>query len=72
MTKSNRLMEIGINERIKLEWLEYTANLVLAGIDKHSIDISLEELLHERLSVGSQARRGSRGKTISILKKIWD
>ncbi|MDD5509680.1 MAG: hypothetical protein PHI12_02540 [Dehalococcoidales bacterium] len=71
MTKSNRLVEIGINERIKLEWLEYTANLVLAGLDKHSIDISLEELLRERLSVGSHAQRGSRGKTISILKKIW-
>jgi hypothetical protein len=71
MMKSNRLTEIGLNERIKLEWLEYTANLVLTGCDKHRLNISLEELLEEKLSIGSRALRGSRGKTISILKKIW-
>jgi len=69
--KSKRITEIGLKAQIKLEWLEYTANLVSAGYDKHAIESSLQELLREKLSVGSAAKYGSRGKTISILKRIW-
>jgi len=69
--KPNRLTEIGLKAQIKLEWLEYTAGLVSAGHDKNAIDISLQDLLREKLSVGSDAKYGSRGKTISILKRIW-
>ena len=62
---------VGFSQRIPLEWLEQTANLVLAGNDAASIRAFLEELLADKLSVGSHAKRGNRYKAISILMKIW-
>jgi len=63
--------QVGISQRIRLEWLEATANLVLAGQDKDAIQGALNEMLADKLSVNSRSVRGSRHKTITILTKIW-
>ena len=63
--------QIGFSQRIRLDWLEYTANLVLAGNPREEIVAALGERLKEKLSVGSQPERGNRDKTITILTKVW-
>jgi len=68
---NNRQKQIGFSQRIRLEWLEQTASLVLAGNDKAAINDSLQELLKEKVSVGGKAVRGNREKAITILMKIW-
>ena len=68
---NGRASQIGFSQRIRLEWLEQTANLVLAGNDKAEVNDSLQELLKDNVSVGSQAIRGNREKIITILMKIW-
>ncbi len=68
---NSRLTQIGFSQRVRLEWLERTANMVLAGNDEASISSTLNELLEDKLSVGKNAKRGSREKVITILMKIW-
>lgn len=68
---NSRLTQIGFSQRIRLEWLERTANLVLAGNDEASIYSVLQELLEDKLSVGGNAKRGNREKAITILMKVW-
>ena len=64
--------QVGFSQRIRLDWLEYTANLVLAGNPRKEIVDALGERLKERLSVGSQPARGSnRDKAITILTRVW-
>lgn len=66
-----RPKQIGFSQRIQLEWLEKTANLVLAGNDKESINNALQKLLQDKLSIGGTAKRGNREKAITILMKVW-
>jgi len=68
---NNRQKQIGFSQRIRLEWLEQTASLVLAGNDKAAINDSLQALLKEKVSIGGKAVRGNREKAITILIKIW-
>lgn len=68
---NSRLTQIGFSQRVRLEWLERTANLVLAGNDEAPIYNALQELLEDKLSVGGNAKRGNREKVITILMKIW-
>ena len=63
--------QIGFSQRIHLDWLEYTANLVLAGNPREEIVAALGERLKEKLSVGNQPERGNRDKAITILTKVW-
>ena len=64
--------QVGFSQRIRLDWLEYTANLVLAGNSREEIVAALGERLKEKLSVGSRSVRGSnRDKAITILTKVW-
>ena len=41
--------QIGFSQRIHLDWLEYTANLVLAGNPREEIVAALGERLKEKL-----------------------
>lgn len=67
-----KLNEVGFSQRIRLEWLAYTADLVLAGYGKKEIKAALEELLKDKLSAGrDKPTRGNREKAISVLLKIW-
>jgi len=68
---NSRLNQIGFSQRVRLEWLEVTANLVLAGNDKPAINDALQELLKDKVSIGGQAERGNREKIITILMKVW-
>ncbi len=68
---NNRQKQIGFSQRIHLEWLQYTANMVLAGNDKGAVKSSLQELLKDKVSVGGKAVRGNKDKAITILMKIW-
>ena len=63
--------QIGFSQRIHVDWLEYTANLVLAGNTRDEIVTALSDRLKEKLSVGNEPERGNRNKTITILTRIW-
>ena len=69
MTK--RADQIGFSQRVRLEWFERTANLIVAGNEKPAIMEGLQELLRDKVSVGGQAVRGNREKIITILLKTW-
>lgn len=68
---SRHANQIGFSQRVRLEWLEQTANLILAGNDKSAVNDALQELLKDRVSIGGQAERGNREKIITILLKVW-
>lgn len=68
---TGRANQIGFSQRVRLEWLEQTANYVLAGNYKAAVNDALQELLKEKVSVGGQAVRGNREKIITILLKVW-
>jgi hypothetical protein len=68
---TRRTDQVGFSQRVRLEWLEQTANLVLDGNDKVAINVALQEFLKEKVSVGGNADRGNREKIISILMKVW-
>lgn len=68
---TTRADRIGFSQRVRLEWLEQTANLVLAGNDKAAVNVVLQELLKDKVSIGGQAVRGNREKIITILLKVW-
>ena len=67
----NRIGEVGFGQRIQLDWLDRTAYLVISGHTRDEIEESLQALLQDRLSIGSDAKRGNRALTISILLKVW-
>jgi len=58
-TTQRRFAQIGFSQRVRLEWLERTANLVLAGNDEASIYNALQELLEDKLSVGRSVDESS-------------
>ena len=65
------ITQIGFSQRIRLEWLEKTARLFLAGNTREEIEKELQDFLEDKLSIGSNPERGAREKTITILLKIW-
>ncbi len=67
----NGKVQIGFNQRVRLEWLERTAALALAGAQRAEVEATLQQLLREQISVGGQAQRGNREKAITILLRIW-
>lgn len=67
----NRKGEVGFGQRIQLDWLDRTANLFIAGLTRDEIEESLQAFLQDRLSIGSDAKRGNRALSISILLKVW-
>ena len=68
---NGRINQIGFSQRIRLEWFEQTTQLVLAGNDSAAVKDSLQNLLQDKVSIGSRAVRGNRGKVITILMKTW-
>jgi hypothetical protein len=63
--------QIGFSQRVRLEWFEHTANLVLAGNGKSAVNDALQDELNDKVSVGGDAERGNREKIISILMTTW-
>lgn len=68
---NGRNTQIGFSQRIRLEWFEQTATMILAGNDKSAINESLQVLLQDKVSVGGNSVRGNREKVITILMKTW-
>jgi len=68
---TRKQQSIGFSQRIRLDWLQYTADLALAGSSKDEIFAALRERLRDRLSVGRDPERGNREKAITILAKVW-
>lgn len=68
---NDRREQVGISQRVRVEWLEATVNLLLAGNTDAAMRHALDEMLRHKLSVHSNAVRGNRQKTITILTKIW-
>jgi hypothetical protein len=65
------ITQIGFSQRIRLDWLEKTARLFLAGNTREEIETELQDFLQDKLSIGGRAERGAREKAITILLKIW-
>ena len=63
--------QVGFSQRIQLDWLEYTANLVLAGNQRDEVVAALNERLREILSVGHEPERGNRSKAVTVLTRVW-
>jgi len=63
--------QVGFSQRIQLGWIEYTAQLALAGKTREAINAALQDHLNDKLSIGGAAVRGNREKAITILLKIW-
>src|SRR5271157_3496122 len=66
-----RTDQVGFSQRVRLEWLEQTANFVMAGNDKTAVVQALQEALKDKVSVGGQGQRSNREKIITILLKAW-
>ena len=66
-----RIGQVGFSQRVRLEWFEQAANLILAGNDQVALKDALQHLLKDKVSVGGQAERGNREKIITILLKTW-
>jgi hypothetical protein len=64
---------IGIKQVVRLEWMQKTANFLLAGLNKKQIRLELHELLSGKQNNGSFDERGatSRSQAVNMLMKIW-
>ncbi len=67
----NKQVQVGFSQRIQLEWLEFTAQLLLAGSTRAEIQTKLDNFLQDKVSVGSESQSSGRRKTISILLRTW-
>lgn len=64
---------LGIKQVVRLEWMQKTANFLLAGLNEKEIRLELHELLSSKTGSGSSAERGttSRAQAVNMLMKIW-
>jgi len=73
-----RSVSIGFSQRIQLDWLELTAQLVLAGYNREALRKELQYRLKDKLSVGDdldvpkKADGSSRAKAIRVLLRTWE
>lgn len=65
------MKQVGFSQRVRLEWFEQTANMVLAGNDRATVTDVLRSNLRDRFTANGQAPSGNRDKVISILSKTW-
>lgn len=64
---------IGIKQVVRLEWMQQTVNLVMAGLDVRAIRQELHDYLAGRKGSGTPGERGhtSRSQVINMLVGIW-
>ena len=53
---NERASQVGVSQRLRVEWLEATANLMLAGNDVAATRDALDDMLANKLSIGKQQR----------------
>jgi len=68
---NRRAVQVGLDRIIRLNWLERTARLVLAGNDASAVKEALQAYLRGAFCPDNTKVRGSLDKTITILMKIW-
>lgn len=68
---SRRFGQIGLDRLVRLDWLEKTATLVLAGNDVNTTKAVLREDLRDSFPRARTTVRGSLDKTITILTRVW-
>jgi len=66
-----RLKQIGIDRLVRLEWLEKTASLFLAGNEAADVGAILKADLKKCFQTKETTVRGSIDKTITVLLKVW-
>jgi len=73
MDKRNqrRFEMIGVDRLVRLDWLQETAQLALAGDDVETIKNYLREHIQGEFPSSDSSVRGSIDKTLTILLKIW-
>lgn len=64
---------IGIKQVARLEWMQKTANLMLAGLDAKTIRQELHEFLADRRGNGAEDRGSDQTRTFAVnnLMRIW-
>jgi len=64
---------IGIKQTIRFEWVQKTADFLLAGLDAKTIRQELHEFLSGRKGNGSEGVRSDQTRTFAVnnLMKIW-
>lgn len=67
----NKNVPIGFSQFIKRAWLDFTVHQKLEGHSPIKVRAALDHFLADQVSVGSNARRNSRQRAISILSKLW-
>ena len=68
---NDRMKQVGFSQRVRLEWFEQTANLILAGNDRATITEVLRSNLRDKFTEDGQIPSGNRDKVITILLKTW-
>lgn len=70
---ADRYANIGIKQIIRLEWMQKTVNLLLAGLDIKTIRHELHEFLMDRKGDGSKGERSAQTRSFAVnnLMKIW-
>lgn len=64
---------IGIKQAIRLEWMQKTANFLLAGLDASVIRKELHEYLSDRMGSGARGDRSANARAfaVAILMNTW-
>lgn len=70
-TRDRRFNQIGIDRLVRLEWLEKTASLFIAGNDAAEVGGMLKDDLKQCFKTKEGTVRGSIDKTITVLLKVW-
>ncbi|MDQ4076613.1 MAG: hypothetical protein M3220_10255 [Chloroflexota bacterium] len=70
---NNKQMQVGINRRLQLEWLEQAAILYLQHQSETAVREALRAYLQDRMPSGKRGTRGTRSleQTVTILMRIW-
>lgn len=62
---------VGFDRKLELAWLDATAAQVAAGATADELHAYLWKMLDGQVSAGSSGFNSDRGKTITVLKRIW-
>lgn len=68
---NHREKQVGFSQRVRLEWFDFTSNLVISGKDRSMINKELQNHLKNEISIESKSVRSNRDKIISILMNVW-
>ncbi|MBP8001151.1 MAG: hypothetical protein KA314_23070 [Chloroflexi bacterium] len=64
-------LPIGFSQRVLPEWLEWTAQMALAGLATEAIYAELQNRLRPLVSVGGPDLHSTRNKVVNLLLNIW-